>query len=400
MTQHAKLPDTPRQLLPRDAYLSEEWLARERRDLFGRTWAFAGTVHDIAHVGDVRPVRAGDHRLIVVRDAEGGLRGFHNLCRHRGAELVETCGNVGKSIMCPYHNWVYNLDGRLRGAPAQAECFPDLEKSQIRLHEAAVGVFRDLVFVHPDAAPAEPFDAWIGALGDVPWPHDLGPTGLSEGSDELVYEMACNWKIFAENALDGYHLAYLHKKTLGGPTHDQNVWEVFGRHFVWWSTERDGVKHRIPKFVEDAGKNWRSPRAHDGAALGYGGVYLLFPTTLVTPNPWGFSISTMEPVDAETTLLRVRNWAPTGLMSYAYRAKDVPGFDPASGRIKSALWAQHPLESGDFQTEDMWVCEKMQRAMRSPRYEASFLARGAGGEAALACFQQCVLDAMAAPPGP
>ncbi len=386
------IPDAPIQLLPREAYLSRDWLDREQHDLFGRTWAFAGTLHDYSESGAYRTVQAGPYSLIVIKDAAGNLQGFHNICRHRGTELLEGCGNAGKAIICPYHNWVYDLDGRLRGVPAQSSCFPDMDKSGVRLHGAAIGIFRDLVFVHPDPDPDEPFDIWIDDLASVSWPHQLGPHGLTESSDELVYEMSCNWKVFAENALDGYHLAYLHKRTLGGPRHDKNLWQAFGRHLVWWSIEREGGKHRIPKLVEEAAKTQPSRAAHDDAALGYGGVYFLFPTTLLTPNPWGFSISTMEPIGPNTTLLRVRNWAPEGAMSYTYRAQDVPGFDKESGRIKSSHWRVPPLETGDFQTEDVWVCEKMQRALKSPRHEVAHMARGSGGEAALAFFQQCVLD--------
>lgn len=394
MDSKRSLPSTATNLLPREAYTSHDWYEREQRDLFGRTWAFAGTVHDLPNPGDYRTVQAGPYSMIVLRDTNGDLQGFHNICRHRGTELLEDCGNVGRSIVCPYHNWVYNLDGDLRGVPAQSACFPDLDKSQNALMKAAVGVFRDLVFVHPEAQPDESFDVWVDQLDSVPWPHDLGPGGLVESSDEFVYEMACNWKVFGENALDGYHLAYLHKNTLGGPTHDKNLWEAFGRHLVWWSTEREGVKHRIPQFVEDAAKAWPPTRAHDAQLVGYGGVYLLFPTTLLTPNPWGFSVSIMEPVGPGVTLLRIRNWAPKGLMSYKVSPKDAPGYDPETKRIKSANWTVHPLETGDFQTEDVWVCEKMQRALISPRHKVSHLAQGAGGEAGISYFQRCVLDYM------
>ncbi|MEM9496990.1 MAG: SRPBCC family protein [Pseudomonadota bacterium] len=391
MKTHHPLPVSPVQLLPRESYLSQDWYDLEQRDLFGTTWAFAGTVHDVPDAGDYRTVQAGPYSLIMLRNAAGELQGFHNICRHRGTELLEDCGNVGKTIVCPYHNWVYALDGNLRGVPAQAACFPGLDKARNGLHKAAIGIYRDLVFIHPEAEPSEPFEVWIDDLASVPWPHDLAPGGLVESSDEIVYEMQCNWKVFAENALDGYHLAYLHKKTLGGPTYDKNLWQAFGRHLVWWSTERDGVKHRIPRFVEDAAKTWPAREAHAARDIGYGGVYLLFPTTLLTPNPWGFSISVIEPAGPGVSLLRVRNWAPKGMMSYRYSAKDAPGFDRQTGLVKSSHWTMHPLETGDFQTEDVWVCEKMQRALASPRHRAAHLARGAGGEAALAHFQGSVL---------
>jgi len=386
------LPQTPQQRLPRHAYVSEDWLERERQNLFGRTWAFAGVIGDFDEAGDFRTVRAGPFSLVVIRDSAGHLKGFHNICRHRGTEILDGHGKTGRTIVCSYHNWTYSLDGGLRGVPAQKDCFPKLDKTTIHLREAAVGVFRGLVFVHPDADPGEPFQHWIDDLGSVPWPHDLSSSDLKASHDDIVYEILCNWKVFYENVLDGYHLAYLHKETLGGLLPHLNTWEAKGRHLVWWSIEREGVKSRIPQFVEKATKNTWAKTVKGAETLGYGGVYALFPTTILVPNPWGFSISVLEPVDAGTTLLRVRNWAPAGLLSYRFRASDIPGYDRVSGRVKSSHWKTHPLETGDFQTEDIWVCEKLQRALQSPKFEVGPLARGSGGEAALDFFQQCVLE--------
>ncbi|MEM6988831.1 MAG: RHO alpha subunit C-terminal catalytic domain-containing protein, partial [Pseudomonadota bacterium] len=284
------------------------------------------------------------------------------------------------------------FDGSLRGLPAQSACFPDLDKSTIRLHDASVAVYRDLVFVHPASEPAETFESSLAELQTVPWPHSIAPGALTESSDELVYEVQCNWKVFIENALDGYHLAYLHKNTLGGPTHDKNCWEAFGRNLVWWSTERAGVKHRIPVFVERAEKGSMTKTAHEPDQLGYGGVYFFFPNTLVTPNPWGFSLSIVEPESANVSRIKVRNWAPRGWLSYTYRKSEVPGYDKASGLIKSACWDKPPLDYGDFQTEDIWVCEKMQRALQSPKHAVTALAAGSGGETAIAHFQRSLLD--------
>jgi phenylpropionate dioxygenase-like ring-hydroxylating dioxygenase large terminal subunit len=356
---NSKLTETtPTQRLPREAYTSDAWFEREQIELFGKNWAFAGAVMDFADAGDYRTIPVGPHSMIVIKDSSDRLQAFHNICRHRGTELVEGCGNVGRTIMCPYHNWVYDLDGRLRGLPAQKECFPEMDKKSISLLKGSVGVYQNLVFVHPEENPDEPFDNWLDNLNSVPWPHDLASKDLEESPDDVVYELKCNWKVFFENAIDGYHLAYLHKDTLGGPTHDKNMWEAFGRHLVWWSTEREGVKHRIPQFVEDAAKGSGTKQVKGADTPGYGGVYMIFPTTILTPNPWGFTISTLELVDANATLLRVRNWSPKGWLSYTFSAKDIPGYDPESGRIKSSKWVEYPLDTGDFQTENVWVCEK------------------------------------------
>tara|TARA_B100000676_G_scaffold151639_1_gene149629 strand:+ start:4498 stop:4965 length:468 start_codon:yes stop_codon:yes gene_type:complete len=155
---------------------------------------------------------------------------------------------------------------------------------------------------------------------------------MEESRHEIAYEMMCNWKVFFENAVDGYHLAYLHDKTLGKVTHDKQVWEARGRHLVWWSLERDGTKHPLPKLLQDnAGA---SPTAHVEHHRAYGGIYIIFPLTMLALHLWGLSISVLETVDAGTTLLRIRSWAPKGQRGGRFKLKDIPDYDPDSGLIK------------------------------------------------------------------
>ena len=242
-TGHA-MPGSPVQRLPREAYISPEWFERERRDLFGRTWTWAGLACDLPEAGDYTTVAAGDHPLVVLRDEAGALRAFHNLCRHRGTELVEGAGRLDAArIVCPYHRWTYGLDGALRAVPLHAQCFPGLDPGDHSLLPAALGEFKGMVFVHPD--PGADFSEWRADLESVAWPHRFE---RMRAGPEITYEMRCNWKVFFENAIDGYHLAYLHDRTLGGPRADRNVWDVHGRHLVWYSTET-GRKTCMPQAV-------------------------------------------------------------------------------------------------------------------------------------------------------
>ena len=238
------MPDRPAQRLPRDAYVSRAWFERERRDLFGHCWICAGAARDLAMSGDYVTVTAGDYPLMVLRDESGTLRAFHNLCRHRGTELVEGSGRLERArIACPYHRWTYDLDGSLRAVPMRARCFADLDTDAYSLLPAAIGELGGLIFVNPN--PRADFAAWQADLESVLWPHRF--ERMSAGL-ELTYEIHCNWKVFLENAIDGYHLAYLHSETLGGPRADRNVWDVHGRHLVWYSTET-GRKTCLPEGV-------------------------------------------------------------------------------------------------------------------------------------------------------
>lgn len=379
----------PQHLLATAAYTDPAWFARERQMLFGTAWMLAGTVNDFGNTGDYVTLNVAGHSLAVLQDGEGQLRGFHNICRHRGTELLESKGNAGKVLVCPYHRWSYGLDGSLRGVPDKTECFPDLDRSGLGLHQASVGVWNGLVFVNP--SPGQDFDAWIAPLAAHGFPHDVTDAGLKVGP-EFLYKIRCNWKVFFENAIDGYHLAYLHENTLGGPRAALNAWAVHGQSMVWYSTERDGIRNRIPKFVEDQAKGSGATKIKGAEDPGYGGVYMLFPLTIITPSPWSLTVSSLEPVDAETTLLRARTWVPDSWWAAKEKLEEAPGYSAETGLIESRNWTTHPLKTGDFQTEDIWVCEKVQRSMQSPKFSVGPMAQGSGGEAMLEVFQRWVLD--------
>lgn len=383
------IPAEPRQQLTPHAYTSTDWYEREQKELFGRSWIFAGVTSDLANAGDYVTVQVGHHPLIVVRGRDGEFRGFHNLCRHRGSALLEGSGNTGNGFICPYHAWSYDLDGTLTAVTNQAACFPDLDKAALSLHPAAVGVFRGVVFVHPD--PDADFDAWLADLPDAGWPHDV--TALTE-TRNVTYEMKCNWKAFYENAVDGYHLKYLHQHTLGGPAPDRNTWDAHGRHLVWYATDSEGGKRAISQTVARYKDQPDMAQIRGTEAADYGGVFMLFPTTIVLPNPYNFSITQMLPVAPEITLLHSRVWGLPGTKGRV--AQDISAseeaVDPLTGYVNLDYLTVDPRETGDHQLEDMWICENIQRAMHSPKYSVAGLGRGAGAEAPLTFFQQSVLD--------
>lgn len=234
--------------LPRDAYTSADWFKTEQRNFFAKAWVFAGVVSDVQIFGDYITVQAGAFPLAVIRLKDGTLAAYHNICRHRGATLLEGIGNVGKSVVCPYHRWTYTLEGQLKGMSNMAECFPDLDRSKLSLKPASIGEFQGLIFVNPK--PKADFDSWINPIRNKAWPHDLSAKDISEAAT-LIYDLKCDWKIFIENAIDGYHLAYLHEATLGGPKPDKNVWERHGDHLVWYAIDEAGRRHSLPAKAQN-----------------------------------------------------------------------------------------------------------------------------------------------------
>jgi len=373
--------------LPRLAYTETDWFDRERQTLFADAWYFICTTSDVADAGDYRTIQIGNAPIAVVRQRHGDLAAILNVCRHRGAVLLEgESGNAGGSLVCPYHRWTYGLDGGLRGVPDRAACFPDLDRASLGLKPAALGVFKDLVFVNPN--PDAKFDRWIAPIRGQEWPHDLFAADVREATP-LLYDMKCNWKIFVENAIDGYHLAYLHQKTLGGPTTDQNLWQRVGDHMIWYAAE-DGIRHRLPAKIRD--QVGTTGIIKSASNPGYGGVYYLFPSTLIVPTPFGLSLSTLHPVATDRTRMTVRHWV--GPWQSTDERKHVPGYDKAAGVISSDNWTKHPLETGDFQTEDVWICEKVQRGMAATAYEHGPLSQGPGAEDPIRWFHKTLHKQM------
>ncbi len=127
---------------------------------------------------------------------------------------------------------------------------------------------------------------------------------------ETTYEMRCNRKVFYENAIDGYHLGYLHEKTLGKLLPGTNSWKAVGRNVVWYSTEREGRPQSNSVLSAEITDGRGTPRIPGHELALYPGVVMMFPLTILSPSPWGFYVSLLEPISPEATNLLVYSWAP------------------------------------------------------------------------------------------
>ena len=383
------------QSLPKEAYIDQGWLQRELNNLFTNTWQLVGVESDLPDPGDYICKQLGATSIFILRNKRGQLAAFHNQCRHRGTELLEGRGNLGGTIVCPYHRWAYDHSGKLRGVPNQQECFPELNKDEPGLRPVGIGNFNGLLFANPGA---QSFSDWISPLQEVNLPHQVDSKELKE-SEPYIYELKCNWKVFYENAIDGYHLGYLHEKTLGKSlAPSTNIWEPKGDHLVWYSTEDSANKHSLPKLIRQQIEQYGLSPISEYADIVFPGVIAMFPNTLITPSPFGISVSTLIPEGPNQTRMEVRNWhaADKGWFSSdATPASEVPGFDKKDGVIRSENWTKQALEYEDFQTEDVWICEKIQRGLSSPGAVIGPLAQGWGAEQAVAFFQNQILRCLA-----
>jgi len=191
--------------LPPRAFTSAALFELEQRSVFAKSWVHVADVIDLPGPGSYVAAMIGRTPVLLVRDRHTGeLRGFLNACRHRGAQLLDGKGTCDKQIKCPYHAWSYGTDGKLLGVPYREEFNCDV--SQMGLVPIRVGTVGPLVFAClDDSAPA--LADWVATL-----PAALAAAGADSWSlaFELRYELDANWKLFVENANEGYHIPFVH----------------------------------------------------------------------------------------------------------------------------------------------------------------------------------------------
>jgi choline monooxygenase len=206
------LEDVPsgRAILPARAYTGQAEFEHEQQAIFSSGWVWLGYEHWVPDSGDVRPLNIGGNPLLLVRDDDGGIRVFHNSCRHRGMALTEEPIQVTQRIQCAYHCWSFNLDGSLAAAPyykRERRTQPDTEvKDKLGLLPVRTAVWAGMVFVDL-GGDGEDFGELVAPLVER-WDHvDLGRLSLAE---ERRFDIDANWKLVVENFLDFYHLPFIH----------------------------------------------------------------------------------------------------------------------------------------------------------------------------------------------
>lgn len=344
--------------LPAEWYTSDEVFRLEQRRLFRRSWLYAGLTEQVATSGDYFTYDAGDLSIIVLRDGEA-LRGFVNVCRHRGSELLlEPCGHRA-TIQCHYHAWTYNLDGTLRAAPAAKE-EPNFRKEEHSLFPVRVETWGPFIFVNPDP-DARPLASLLGEL-----PGLVAATGIRLDSlrhrVRRVYDIKANWKVVADNYLECYHCPTAHPGFCD--LIDVNSYEV--TEYEYFSTQGGALKESAKAGNSDL---------YDVSGEVTAGFYAyLWPnfTLNIYPGPGNVSLNLFVPVATDRT---------RAIYDYCFA-------ESVSER-----------EEQDFvrfidqvQDEDVVLCESVQRGLRSGYFNQGKLMLSR--EKGLRHFQRLVYDTL------
>ncbi len=272
--------------LPADWYHAPEIFQRERRAVFAKEWQFLGPVAPLAKPGDYLATEITGWRIFVIRDREGRLRGFHNLCRHRAGHFMDDGHGHCEVLRCKYHSWAYDLDGRLRVTPAFGEA-PWFDKTDYPLLPIQVGEWRGLLFANLDPE-ARPLADCLGALPELTSAYPMESFACVK---QVEFDIACNWKTYTDNFVEGYHIPSIHP---------------------WLNAKID-----FARFETTHQKGVVIMKAPQKGGSIYGGLWLwIWPNMTLSVYPDGMNTSRILPVDRQRSRLvyhfYFRDTAPAG----------------------------------------------------------------------------------------
>lgn len=191
--------------LPQRYFVSPEVFAEERKAIFSAQWVLVGHESQIERAGDFFVQEVAGESLIMARDREDTIRGFYNVCRHRGTRLCEEQSGHSSTIQCPYHAWTYGLNGKLVGAP-HMDVVRDFKKSDYSLHAVNLALWEGFIFVNLADDPAPLEEAFAPLLGK--FSHWNLPRLRS--ARRIEYDVRANWKLIFENYSECYHCPGVH----------------------------------------------------------------------------------------------------------------------------------------------------------------------------------------------
>lgn len=335
MAGDAPGPDAMTAHVPVLAYTSEDQLAREREALFQRRPLIIGHDTQIPETGDALVFDWLGLPLVTMRDKTGAVGTFMNVCRHRGMRLVQDEGQQQlRSLVCPYHNWTYGLDGALRNIPRN-ESFVDLDLNQLNLVAIPTEVRHGLIWVQLEGTLN--LDDHLAGLGTDLEIFDMSTLHFCQ---QNVRSIDCNWKLVQDAFLDGYHVTRLHKNTVG-PFFPDSVAESdnLGDH-IRSAVARNEITQAIGQ----------PPEALDLRHMATFS-YTVFPNAVLIFHPEYTSIISLFPLTPEKTIFAHTMLTPAPPDSPQERDHFLRSFELIDG--------------GVFQAEDIFVSEGAQRGMRS-----------------------------------
>jgi choline monooxygenase len=349
--------------LPARAYIEQGYIDVEQRAIFYKSWQYVGHIGQLSKPGDYVAIDIQGRPVVALRDREGVLRAFYNVCRHRGHELVQGEGNI-KSIICPYHAWCYQLDGSLFSA-RHSELMENFSFDDFGLMPVQIEEFCSMIFVNLDPVAPSLASQSGDLAGEIR--HYAPDLDTLTHSHRLTYRIKANWKSVVDNFLECYHCAVAHKDFVS--LVDMDNYRVT-THGIYSS------------HIAPAGKTNNSAYDVADASVQDHAVWWLWPNTslLRYPGAPNWMVWRFYPLDADTTA-----------ETFDFFFEDAA---PTGQQMEALDYIDKVL-----QKEDIDIVESVQRGMKSPAYEQGRFVCNANGlgesEHAVHHFHGLYLEAIA-----
>jgi choline monooxygenase len=321
--------------IPARLYNDPVYLELERERVFAHTWQLVARAEQLREKGDYVTVEVGLDAVVIVRD-DGGLRAFHNVCLHRAGPVAYGCGRR-QTLQCKYHGWTYTLGGALLRAP-EMEGVEGFRPEEMRLRAVSVAEWGPLVFVNLDGK-APPL---AEVMGDVPARVAPFRCDAMRYVMRKEYDLACNWKVYVDNYLEGYHLPVVHPGLHKELDYDAYRVEPHRYYSIQHAPLRPVTSHQAERKYVAEGE--QPPEA----------VYVwMFPNVMLNVYLGQMQTNVVLPLAHDRTRV-VFEW-------FATEPPADPATDPA--------WARLVEFSDEIQAEDVEICEVVQRNLRSRIYD-------------------------------
>src|SRR6202171_4616067 len=331
-------------------FISPDVFKQEQEQIFSAQWVLIGHQSQIPRTGDYIIQEVAGDSLIVLRDKDAVVRGFYNVCRHRGTRLCEDASGQVRAIQCPYHAWTYGLDGKLIGAPHMDDV-PGFNKAEYSLHAVNLALWEGFIFVNR----AETRDASTERGGYIPLEQWFAPLAgkfshwnmsILRSAKRIEYDVRANWKLMFENYSECYHCPGVHPQLQKVSPYD--------------SAENDLAEGPFLGGFMKINQGKSLTMSGNACALFVGDIknlqqvfyYSIFPNMLLSMHPEYVMVHQLWPQSPERTLI-VCDWF------FHPDAFDRPDFNPNDA-----------IEFWDMTNKQDWhVCELSQQGIASRAYE-------------------------------
>jgi choline monooxygenase len=314
--------------LPSEFYTAPYFYKYDQKEILAKSWQYICHIDQLKEAGEYITATVAENPVIVVKSQDGNLKAYYNVCRHRAGPLSTKKSGKAGIFQCIYHGWTYNLEGKLIGTP-EFEDVKNFNKENFSLKEIKVDTWQGLVFINLAEEP-DTLELFVDGISER-----IAPINLNNKKfhSRLVYEINCNWKVYVDNYLEGYHLPHVHPELCKLLDYKNYITETEKYHSLQYSpfTGKDNLYN-----------------SNNGEAF----YYFIFPNIMLNILPGRLQVNLVVPLTHNKTEV---------IFDYFYD-------DPDSEGAKKVI--NDDLSYSDMvQAQDIDICQLVQKGLESSAYD-------------------------------